>query len=64
MDGYKISDIAQLILALILDFGLFRSKKSDVKFSRVFIRYKDTHFQKNKSRKIMFKNIIFLVFSI
>ena len=43
LDGFKISDIAQLILALILDLGLFRSKKSDVKFSRVFIRYKDTH---------------------
>ena len=26
-----------------LDLGLFWSKKLDVKFSRVFIRYEDTH---------------------
>ena len=35
----------QLILALFffIDLGLFWSKKLDVKFSRVFTRYKDTH---------------------
>ena len=38
------SYIDQLILALIyLDLELFWSKKLDVKFSSVFIRYKDTH---------------------
>ena len=40
----KSSDVDQLILALIfLDLGLFWSKKLDVKFSRVYIRYKDTY---------------------
>ena len=42
LNGFKISDIDQLIPALMLRFGLFWSKKLDVKFSRVVIRYKDT----------------------
>ena len=43
LDGFKISDIDLLILALIFRFGLFWSKTLDVKLSRVFTRYKDTH---------------------
>ena len=44
LNGFKISDIDELVLALIyLDLELFWSKKVDVKFSCVFIRYKDTH---------------------
>ena len=40
LNGFKISGIDQLFLALIiLDLGLFWSKKLVVKFSRVFIRY-------------------------
>ena len=39
-NGFKISGIDQLFLALIiLDLGLFWSKKLVVKFSRVFISY-------------------------
>ena len=41
LNGFKISDIDQLILALILHNILEWSKKLDVKFSRVFIRCKD-----------------------
>ena len=38
-------DVDQLILALIFRFGVILSYKiaREVKFSRVFIRYKDTH---------------------
>ena len=40
LNGFKISGIDQLFLALIiLDLGLFWSKKLVVKFRRVFIRY-------------------------
>ena len=35
LKGFKISDMDQVILALIFDFGL---KKMDIKFSFVFIR--------------------------
>ena len=43
LNGFKISDIDELVPALkYLDLGLFWSSKLDVKFSRVFIRYKDT----------------------
>ena len=45
MNGFKISDIDQLILALRFRFGVFSSKIMDVKFCRVFIKY--TH----KSKK-------------
>ena len=38
-----LSDTDQLTLVLILDLGLFWSKKLDIEFSHVFIRYKDTH---------------------
>ena len=42
--GFKISDMDHLILALIFIFGVILVlKKLDVKFSRVFIRYKETH---------------------
>ena len=44
LNSFKTSDIDQLILALRFRFGvIFWSKKLDIKFSRVFIRYKDTH---------------------
>ena len=43
LSGFKSADIDQLILALFLDLGLFWSKKLDVKFTHVFIRYKNTH---------------------
>ena len=46
LNGFKISDIDQLILALVsinLELGLFWSTKLDVKFSCVFFRYKDTY---------------------
>ena len=47
LNGFKISDIDQLIiLALVsinLELGLFCSTKLDVKFSCVFFRYKDTY---------------------
>ena len=40
----KSSDIDQLILTLIFRFEVISvQKKMDAKFSRVFIRYKDTH---------------------
>ena len=39
LNGFKLSDIDQLILAL-MDLGLFWSKKLDVKLSRVFIKHK------------------------
>ena len=42
LNGFKISDINQLILALKFRFGVIWSKKLDVKFSHVFIRHKDT----------------------
>ena len=43
--GFKISDMDHLILALIFIFGVILVlKKLDVKFSRVFIRYKETHY--------------------
>ena len=32
-----------------LDLGLFSSKKLDVKFSHVFIRYKGTHYSQTRS---------------
>ena len=41
LNGFKISDIDQLILAL--DLGLFWAEKLDIKFRLVVIRYKDTH---------------------
>ena len=44
LNGFKIYDIDQLILAVLFRFGLFWSKKLDVKFSRVFIRYENTHY--------------------
>ena len=41
--GFKICDIDKLILALIFRFRVILVlKKLDVKFSRVFMRYKDT----------------------
>ena len=43
LNCFKISDIDQLILALVFRFGVNWSKKLDVKFIRVFSRYKDTH---------------------
>ena len=43
--GFKISDMDHLILTLIFIFGVILVlKKLDVKFSRVFIRYKETHY--------------------
>ena len=41
LNGFKIADIDQLILGP--DLGLFWAEKLDIKFSLVFIRYKDTH---------------------
>ena len=43
LNCFKISDIDQLILALLFRFGVIWSKKLDVKFICVFSRYKDTH---------------------
>ena len=44
LNSFKISDMDQLILALISRFGVILVlKKLDVNFSSVFIRYKDTH---------------------
>ena len=43
LNGFKISDLDQLILGLIFRFGVILAKKLDVTFSRVFIRYKDAH---------------------
>ena len=40
VNGFKISDIDQFILTLIFRFEVILV---DVNFSRVFIRYKDTH---------------------
>ena len=41
--GFKISDIDKLILALIFRFRVILVlKKLDVKFSCIFMRYKDT----------------------
>ena len=44
LNGFKISDIYQLILALIRRFGVILVlQKLDVQFNgRVFIEYKDT----------------------
>ena len=47
MNGFKLFDMAQLIVALIFRLGVIWSKKMDVKFNRVFIRYKDTHLTLN-----------------
>ena len=41
LNDFKISDIDQLTLTLIFRFGVIWSKKLDVKFSRVFIGYKE-----------------------
>ena len=44
LNSFEISDMDQLILALISRSGVILVlKKLDVNFSRVFIRYKDTH---------------------
>ena len=44
LNSFKISDMDQLILALISSFGVILVlKELDVNFSRVFIRYKNTH---------------------
>ena len=40
LNGFKLSDIDQLILPL-MDLGLLSSKKLDVKLSRVFIKHED-----------------------
>ena len=39
LNGFKISDTDQLILALIFRFGVILAYKMDVKFSGVFVRY-------------------------
>ena len=47
LNGFKSSDVDQLILALVVRLGVILVKKLDVKFSHVFIRYKDTHYYLN-----------------
>ena len=43
LNSFKISDIDQLILALIFRFGVIWPKKSNVKFSLVIYVIKDIH---------------------